>query len=57
MGMTIKEIRTASGLTQKAFADLLGIPKRTIENWEGGQRQPPDYIVKLIAFYMENRPE
>ena len=55
--MTIKEIRAASGLTQKAFAELLGIPKRTIENWEGGQRQPPTYIVKLIAFYMENRPE
>ena len=32
--MTIKELRTASGMTQQAFADYLHIPKRSIENWE-----------------------
>jgi len=48
--MTIKEIRAATGLTQKAFSDLLHIPKRTVENWEGGKREPPDYIVELIEF-------
>lgn len=36
--MTIKEARKAAGLTQQALSDWLGIPKRTIENWEGGQR-------------------
>lgn len=34
--MSFKELRKASGMTQKAFADYFHIPKRTIENWEHG---------------------
>ena len=44
----IKEARLNAGLTQKAMADLLEIPKRTIENWEGDINQPPAYVEKLI---------
>lgn len=43
-----KAIRKASGLTQAAFADRYGIPKRTIENWEGGQRDAPSYVLDLL---------
>jgi DNA-binding transcriptional regulator YiaG len=50
--MTIKEIRTACGMTQQEFADKLKIPKRAIENWEGGQRVPPEYVVQLIEYRM-----
>lgn len=46
--MTIKEARLAAGLTQQAMSDLLGIPKRTIEEWEAGRRVPPPYVEKLI---------
>lgn len=53
----IRALRTSAGLTQQQFADLFGIPKRTIENWEGGKRQPPDYLVRLIAFYLEYHSE
>ena len=55
--MTIKELRTASGLSQAKFANLLGIPTRTIEDWEGGRHKPPDYVVRLIEFYLKNQPE
>ena len=48
--MTILEIRKACSMTQKTFSETLGIPKRTIENWESGQRVPPNYIVELIEF-------
>ena len=51
--MTIKEIRTACGMTQKDFAEKLKIPKRTIEEWEYGRRKPPDYIAPLIEFRMK----
>ena len=47
--MTIKEARQAAGLTQKAMSDLLGIPKRSIENWEGGKRQCPEWAERLIV--------
>lgn len=51
--MTVKDLRTASGMTQKSFADYFGIPKRTIENWEGGQRECPVYLLSLIRYKLE----
>lgn len=53
--MTIKDIRTAAGLTQRAFSALLHIPLRTVENWEAGVRQPPQYVVELIAFRLSQK--
>lgn len=46
--MTIRELRAMTGLSQAAFAERYGIPKRSIENWEGGQRTPPSYLPKLL---------
>jgi len=48
--VNIKELRTTTGMTQQEFADYFGIPKRTIENWEGGKRTPPEYVTKLIEY-------
>ena len=47
--ITIHEIRQHLGLTQKDFAERYQIPKRTIENWETGKRQCPQYLIQLIA--------
>jgi DNA-binding transcriptional regulator YiaG len=47
--MTIKEARIAANLTQKQLSDMLEIPLRTIESWEGGQRKPPAYVESLIV--------
>jgi putative transcriptional regulator len=46
--MTIKEIREQTGLTQQAFSDKYHIPKRSIENWEGGKRECPTYLIELL---------
>lgn len=51
----IKALREACCLTQRAFSELLGIPKRSIENWESGVSNPPKYVVRLIAFYIANK--
>jgi DNA-binding transcriptional regulator YiaG len=48
--MTIKDLRTMSGMTQQEFANYFEIPKHTIENWEGGQRKCPEYLEKLIEY-------
>ena len=50
----IKEERLKLGLTQQQLAELTGIPFRTIQNWEGGQRKCPEYVEKLLVFYLEN---
>lgn len=49
----IKALRASTGLSQKAFAEKFDIPRRTIENWEGGQTDPPGYVVKLIEKALE----
>jgi putative transcriptional regulator len=36
----VKAIRAKTGLTQTRFADVLGVSKRTLENWEQGRCQP-----------------
>ena len=51
--MTIKELRAKSGMTQKAFAEYFDIPHRTVQNWEGGQRQCPDYLLNLMQYKLE----
>lgn len=48
--MTIKELRTAAAMTQKAFSEYFGIPKRTIEDWEGNRRSCPAYVTDLIEY-------
>ncbi len=36
----IKELRQKVGLSQGDFALLIGVSKRTLENWEQGHRHP-----------------
>lgn len=47
--LTIKDIRTAIGLSQAAFAQRFCIPRRSIENWESGASTCPDYLRLLLA--------
>lgn len=49
----IKEARIAAGLSQAAMAELMQIPKRTIEEWEAGRRTPPPYVKRLIIKELE----
>lgn len=48
--MNFKELRQLSGMTQKEFAEYFEIPKRTIENWDEGIRQCPEYLFKLMEY-------
>lgn len=36
----VKAIRAKTGLSQSRFANLVGVSKRTLENWEQGRRHP-----------------
>lgn len=46
--MKIKELREYTKLSQKAFGKKFKIPYRSIQNWEGGQSEPPPYIPDMI---------
>lgn len=44
----LKKARKEINITQEGLSKLLEVPKRTIENWEGGVNVPPNYVQKLI---------
>ena len=46
---SIKDTRIKYGLTQKQVSDLTGVPFRSIQNWEGGQRKCPEYVSKMVT--------
>ena len=46
----ILELRNRTGLNRKEFANYMGIPLRTVEDWEAGRRKPPEYIPTLMAY-------
>ena len=48
----IKRLREQTGLSRKDFSTHVGIPLRTIEDWEAGRRKPPEYIPRLIAYQL-----
>ena len=51
--MDIKEIRELTGLNQTDFAKKYNIPLRTYQNWEGGKRNPPEYVLTLLQMVVE----
>lgn len=52
--MKIKEARKVAGLTQSAASELIGVPKRTWEDWEAERRRPPEYVERLIVEKLSN---
>lgn len=54
---TILDLRHATGLSQAAFGELYHIPKRTLQNWEQGVRDPdvqnardmPDWALYMLT--------
>jgi putative transcriptional regulator len=43
-----KEVRERLGLTQEAFARLLCISAKTLQNWEQGRREPTGAAMRLL---------
>ena len=49
----IRRLRESTGENRIQFAEHVGIPVRTIDDWENGRRVPPDYIPRMIAYQLE----
>lgn len=46
----LKTIREKYGYSRAAFSRLFNIPIRSLENWDSGSRQMPDYLKILICY-------
>ena len=49
----VKELRNRAGMSQRAFAEYFGIPRRTIENWDSGINICPNYTLELMKYKLE----
>lgn len=53
--MEITELRKIVGFSRAEFSRLLGIPLRTLENWDSGVRSINDYTFYMIAYILFNK--
>jgi putative transcriptional regulator len=50
--LKVEDVREQTGLSQTRFARLIGVSKRTLENWEQGRRSPTGparALLKILA--------
>lgn len=52
----VRDIRTKLRLSQSAFAGLMGVSVRTIQDWEQGRRKPSGPAVALLRI-AEQKPD
>lgn len=48
----IIELRKATGMNRRQFCDFFDIPYRTMTEWERGNRTMPDYVLRLLTYYV-----
>ena len=44
------KLRASTGMTRKEFCEFFGIPYRTLQDWELGNRTIPDYLLRLMSY-------
>ena len=52
--INVLEVRTSLSMTQKAFANVLGVSCRTVEAWECGKSTPAPTAKKLIYLIQQD---
>ena len=55
--ISVKDLIKAADMTQTEFSKYFGIPLRTVQNWCGGQRQCPDYLLALMDYKLKHERE
>lgn len=48
------KLREDTGLNRREFSDYFRIPLRTLQDWESGNRQMPDYLLRLMVYNIAN---
>ena len=44
------QMRKNAGMSRKEFAEYFGIPYRTLQDWELGNRKMPEYLFCLMEY-------
>lgn len=51
----VRKLRESTGLNRIEFCKKYSIPYRTMTEWELGHRHAPDYVIRLLAYYIETQ--
>ncbi len=55
--MTLRDelllLRSSTGMNRKVFAAYFGVPYRTMQDWELGNRHMPEYLLRLMQYKAE----
>ncbi|MBE5944926.1 MAG: transcriptional regulator [Lachnospiraceae bacterium] len=46
-------LRATTEMNRREFAEYFGIPYRTMQDWELGNRKMPEYLFRLMAYKVE----
>ncbi|KIR01525.1 hypothetical protein P261_00339 [Lachnospiraceae bacterium TWA4] len=49
----IIELRKSTGMNRKEFCLYFNIPYRTVTEWELGNRHAPEYVLRLLEYYIK----
>jgi DNA-binding transcriptional regulator YiaG len=44
------QLRMETGMNRREFAEYFGIPYRTVQDWELGNRTMPEYLFRLMEY-------
>ena len=50
----IKELRESTGMNRKELCKYFQIPYRTVSEWELDYRHAPEYVLRLLEYYIQN---
>lgn len=52
-GRQVKKLRKSMDMNRVEFCEYFGIPYRTVQDWESGKRELPDYVLRLMKYKAE----
>lgn len=50
----MRELRESTGMNRKEFCEFFEIPYRTVTDWELENRHAPEYVLRLLEYYIRN---
>ena len=53
-GSKMRKLRESTGMNRKEFCQFFEIPYRTVTDWELDNRHAPEYVFRLLEYYIRH---
>ena len=50
----VTALRELTGMNRREFCTFFQIPYRTVTEWELGHRHAPEYVLRLLEYYIQH---